>query len=52
MKEIICSIIISVCLFLVIGIIGGVENGAPLSNLLWCFPLLTLTGISVYILNK
>lgn len=52
MKETICSIIILICFFLVIGIVGGIENGEPMSNAFWCLPLLAPTGISLYVLNK
>ena len=51
MKQTICIIIIFVCLFLVIGIVGGIENGQPLSNALWCLPLLGFAGASAYILQ-
>lgn len=40
MKRKICGTICGVNALLVIGIVGGIDCGAPLSNGLWCFVLL------------
>jgi hypothetical protein len=39
MKKKICAAVFGISLFLIIGLVGGVECGEPLSNLLWCLPL-------------
>lgn len=40
MKQNICLLIIAVGLLAIIGIVGGVDFGKPLSNALWCFPIM------------
>jgi hypothetical protein len=35
-----------ICLFLILGLVGGVELGASLSNLVWCIPLVVLALLS------
>ena len=39
MKQKVCATVMLICIFLIIGLAGGVECGEPLSNLLWCLPL-------------
>ena len=39
MKKKICGAVFGISLFLIIGLVGGVECGEPLSNLFWCLPL-------------
>lgn len=34
---------------LVLGIIGGIENGAPMSNAIWAFLILAIDGVVIYI---
>lgn len=40
MKKKICGALFVIGLILVIGIVGGTECGEPLSNLLWCIPIM------------
>lgn len=40
MKKNICGIGVLVCFLLMIGLVGAVENGAPLARMLWCAPCL------------
>ena len=49
MKKIICGWVMAICLFLIIGIIGGVDCGEPITNMYWCVPLFTTLVISGYI---
>ena len=51
MKKKICGFIFGISLLLIIGIVGGVDCGEPLTNVLWCIPLLAAMGISGFILN-
>lgn len=34
--------------FLIIGIIGGIENGAPMSNIIWAFLILAIDMVLIY----
>lgn len=43
MKRKICGLLIGISLVLFIGIIGGVSDGEPLRNALWCIPALLVT---------
>lgn len=52
MKQKICIAAFIVSLLLTIGIIGGIDCGAPLTNALWCIPLVGIMGLSVYIGEK
>jgi hypothetical protein len=50
MKNKIFGFLFVVSLFLIVGIIGGVDNGEPLSNMLWCIPLtiiMIFSGIAI-----
>ena len=49
MKKTICAWVFGICLFLIIGIFGGVECGQPLSNLFWCLPLALTAVVSAVI---
>ena len=40
MKRRICKVLCVLGLILIVGIIGGTECGEPLSNVLWCFPIM------------
>lgn len=51
MKKV-CVFIWVVCLILIVGLIGGVENGQPLENLLWCIPLSAVSVASVWISSR
>lgn len=46
MKKIISELVFAISLLLIFGIVGGVEHGQPLTNMLWCIPLLFLMGVS------
>jgi hypothetical protein len=39
MKQKICTVLFVLSVVLFLGIVGGVENGEPLTNLLWCIPI-------------
>lgn len=43
MKRKICGLLIGIGLIIFIGIIGGVSDGEPLRNALWCIPALLVT---------
>jgi hypothetical protein len=51
MKKKICGAVIAISLFLIIGIVGGVECGEPIGNLLWCCPLSMAMAVSAVIGN-
>ena len=38
MKRMICGVIFGIGFFLMVGLVGGVDCGEPLSNMLWCIP--------------
>lgn len=38
MKKKICGAVFGINLFLIIGLVGGVECGEPITNMLWCIP--------------
>lgn len=46
MKKLICGAISFASLFLIYGIVGGVEHGESLANMLWCIPLLLVMYVS------
>ena len=33
---------------LIIGIVGGIENGAPMSNIIWAFLILAIDMVLIY----
>lgn len=33
---------------LILGIVGGIENGAPLYNIIWAFLILVIDGVILY----
>lgn len=45
MKKTICGFICLGLFLLMVGIIGGVECGQPLSNAFWCFPISALMWV-------
>lgn len=45
MKQKICTVLFAFCIVLVLGIIGGVEGGEPLTNLIWCIPTAILAWV-------
>ena len=50
MKRKICAIISAISIFMTLGIVGNVERElAPISDLKWCFLLMAILGISMYI---
>lgn len=46
MGKVISGAIFGICLFLIIGIAGGIDCGQPLSNLWMCLPLALIMLIS------
>lgn len=46
MGKAISGAIFGICLFLIIGIVGGIDCGQPLSNLWMCLPLTLIMLIS------
>ena len=49
MKKRICGLISAVSFLLIWGIVGGIDNGQPLSNAWWIVPLLAtmLTSLKI-----
>lgn len=47
-----CAFVWIVCLILIVGLIGGVENGQPLANLWWCIPLAVVSIVSVWLSSR
>ena len=45
MKQKFFIVMSVLCIVLMIGIVGGVENGEPLSNMFWCIPLCVLAYV-------
>ena len=45
MKQKICMFLVVLCIVFIIGIFGGVENGEPLTNLLWCIPAIIVAKV-------
>ena len=48
-KKTLCTTVVMIGLFLIVGIIGGVDTGKPLSNVVWCFPILSAMIAAVLI---
>lgn len=48
-QKLICGCTSFLSLFIVIGIIGGVEQGQPIANMFWCIPLLAIMCLSGYL---
>ena len=40
MKSIICKVLFVLGFILILGLVGGIENGEPLVNALWCIPIM------------
>ena len=49
MKKTICAWVIAICIFLIIGIVGGIDHGQPLTNIIWCLPLAVAMWVSAII---
>lgn len=47
MRKNICFWTVFVCLVFVIGIVGGIDNGEPLANGLWCLPLFGIMAAAI-----
>lgn len=45
MKQKFFMVMSVLCIVLMIGIVGGVENGEPLSNMFWCIPTMLLAWV-------
>ena len=43
--------LLGICFMLLIGIIGNVECGASLWQLLWCVPVFAVMGFCAYLLH-
>lgn len=46
MKGKICGIIFVACMVLCFGIVGAIDNGAAVSNVLWCAPAVFVMWVS------
>lgn len=51
MKKTFFGILLCVSVLLVIGIVGGVEQGEPITNMLWCIPVSAVGYVSAVALN-
>jgi hypothetical protein len=49
MKRKICAAVMAISLFLIIGLIGGVDNGQPITNMLWAIPLFVAMVVSAVV---
>ena len=49
MKQKICLAIILVGILAIIGIVGGCDNGQPLTNALWCIPIFAVILLALSI---
>lgn len=47
-KKKICGLVGAACMLIAIGIVGGVETGAPLTNMIWAFVSLCVSCASLY----
>lgn len=52
MKKTLFAVLFCISVFLMIGIVGGVECGESLSNMLWCIPVAVLAMISAVLLES
>lgn len=46
MKQKFFTVLSVLCVVLMIGIVGGVDCGEPVSNMLWCIPCLGAMWLS------
>lgn len=46
-----CIAIMIASVFLILGIVGGVECGEPIANALWCFPLFAILFLCAHVAN-
>ena len=51
MKNKIFGFLFGISLFLIIGIVGGIDNGQSLSNMLWGIPLTAIMIVSGIAMN-
>ena len=51
MKQKICLAIIFLGILAITGIVGGCDNGQPLTNALWCVPILAVMLVALSIGN-
>jgi hypothetical protein len=49
MKKFICKVLIVFGLCMILGIIGGIDNGEPVTNLLYIIPIILVIWVSVKI---
>lgn len=49
--ERVAAFVFGTSLLGVIGLVGGVENGMPVINLLWCIPLIALMALTVCVME-
>lgn len=49
MKQNICLAIILLGILAITGIAGGCDNGQPLTNALWCVPILAVMFVALFI---
>jgi hypothetical protein len=46
MKKKICGVVFVISFFLLVGIVGGVDCGEPVTNMFWCIPCLGAMWLS------
>ena len=39
------------CIIAAVGIVGRVETGSDVSELMWCIPFLAVSGVTAYLAN-
>ena len=49
MKETICFVLAFLAMIFCVGVVGGVEDGKPITNLVWLLPGVAVIGITVHI---
>lgn len=48
-QNVLCPLVMLFCFVLMIGILGGIENGQSWTNALWCIPLSALSFFAAYV---
>ena len=51
MKQKFCAVMSVLCIVFMLGIIGGIDDGQPLINLVWCFPAALLAWVFAVVGN-
>lgn len=51
MKKTLCIIAFLASVFALFGIVGGVENGETLRNMIWCLPCVVIMFVSAKIIS-